>query len=162
MCAYAYMCVYTFVCVYAYICVYAYVCAFVYVCTHARTQVDLSKGPRDKVLCRVACAGLNPVDAKGLVGDKLPAWMSGASRQAIEGCGVGFDFSGTVIRAPPLSKLKEGDAIFGTAPPMVGTLSEEILVPLDQIATGTLPTSSQVAAIAACAQARLARIAEAP
>eukprot|EP00802_Teleaulax_amphioxeia_P019190 Tamp_19413.p1 GENE.Tamp_19413~~Tamp_19413.p1 ORF type:complete len:399 (-),score=80.26 Tamp_19413:64-1164(-) len=100
----------------------------------ARKPVDLSKGPRDKVLCRVACAGLNPVDAKGLVGDKLPAWMSGASRQAIEGCGVGFDFAGTVIRAPPLSQLKEGDAIFGTAPPMVGTLSEEILVPLDQIA----------------------------
>jgi hypothetical protein len=39
-----------------------------------------------------------------------------------------------VIRAPPSSQLKEGDAIFGTAPPFVGTLAEEILVPLDQIA----------------------------
>ena len=25
----------------------------------------------DKVLCRVVCAGINPVDAKGLVGDKV-------------------------------------------------------------------------------------------
>ena len=41
-------------------------------------QVDLEKCCQsDKVLCRVVCAGINPVDAKGLVGDKLPSWMSG-------------------------------------------------------------------------------------
>ena len=91
-----------------------------------------SKG--DSVLCHVACAGLNPVDAKGLVGDKLPEWLSGVGRSAIEGCVVGFDFSGTVVRAPESSNFKPGDAIFGTAPPMVGTFAEEIEVPLDQVA----------------------------
>jgi hypothetical protein len=30
----------------------------------------------DKVLLRVVCAGINPVDAKGLVGDKFPGWMN--------------------------------------------------------------------------------------
>ena len=86
------------------------------------------------MLCHVACAGLNPVDAKGLVGDKLPEWLSGVGRSAIEGCVVGFDFSGTVVRAPESSNFKPGDAIFGTAPPMVGTFAEEIEVPLDQVA----------------------------
>ena len=43
-------------------------------------QVDLEKCCQsDKVLCRVVCAGINPVDAKGLVGDKLPSWMSGTN-----------------------------------------------------------------------------------
>jgi hypothetical protein len=45
-------------------------------------QVDLEKCCQsDKVLCRVVCAGINPVDAKGLVGDKLPSWMSGTNLQ---------------------------------------------------------------------------------
>ena len=57
-----------------------------------------------------------------------------AGRVGIEGCGVGFDFSGTVIRAPESSSFKTGDSIFGTAPPGHGTFSEEIVVPLDQVA----------------------------
>ena len=87
-----------------------------------------------QVLCRVACAGINPVDAKGLVGDKLPPWLGGLGRAAVEGAGVGFDFSGIVVRAPAASALREGDAVFGTAPPMTGSFAEEIIVPLDQVA----------------------------
>ena len=87
-----------------------------------------------QVLCRVACAGINPVDAKGLVGDKLPPWLGGLGRAAVEGAGVGFDFSGIVVRAPAASTLREGDAVFGTAPPMTGSFAEEIIVPLDQVA----------------------------
>lgn len=95
---------------------------------------DESGGAANRVLCHVACAGLNPVDAKGLVGDKLPEWLSGVGRTAIEGRVVGFDFSGTVVSAPATSPFKAGDAIWGTAPPLVGTFAEEISVPLDQIA----------------------------
>jgi len=98
-----------------------------------RAKEPTSKGD-SVLLCHVACAGLNPVDAKGLVGDKLPEWLSGLGRTAIEGCVVGFDFSGTVVRAPDTSNFKPGDAIFGTAPPMMGTFAEEIWVPLDQVA----------------------------
>ena len=40
-----------------------------------KPAVTLSKD-LDKVLLRVVCAGINPVDAKGLVGDKFPGWMN--------------------------------------------------------------------------------------
>ena len=38
---------------------------------------DWSDCQNPQVLCRVACAGINPVDAKGLVGDKVPSWLAG-------------------------------------------------------------------------------------
>ena len=77
------------------------------------------------LICRVAYAGVNPVDVKFLVGDKLPEWCHGLGRWAVEGRTVGFDFAGTVVRAAPGDKrFKPGDAVFGTAPPGVGTFCE--------------------------------------
>ena len=88
------------------------------------------------VLVRVAYAGINPVDAKGLVGDKLPPWLSTlVARRAIEGRVVGFDFSGTVASVPAgCQKFKVGDPVFGTMPPGVGSFCEQVVAPLDQIA----------------------------
>jgi hypothetical protein len=77
------------------------------------------------LLCKIAYAGVNPVDVKFLVGDKLPKWCLGLGRWAVEGRTAGFDFSGTVVCAAPGDKrFKTGDAVYGTAPPGVGTFCE--------------------------------------
>jgi NADPH:quinone reductase-like Zn-dependent oxidoreductase len=77
------------------------------------------------LLCKIFYAGVNPVDVKFLVGDKLPKFCLGFGRWAVEGRTVGFDFSGTVVRAAPGdNRFKPGDAVYGTAPPGVGTFCE--------------------------------------
>ena len=78
--------------------------------------------------------GLNPVDAKDVIGDKLPhQWMT--MRKGVQSCLknniVGFDFAGTV--AEDQSFFRHGDKVFGNMPPLEGTLAEYISVPLDQI-----------------------------
>mmetsp|Transcript_14753 Transcript_14753/g.19249 ORF Transcript_14753/g.19249 Transcript_14753/m.19249 type:complete len:134 (-) Transcript_14753:689-1090(-) len=58
----------------------------------SKTQVK-----KNHIVCKVICAGLNPVDAKYLVGDKLPQFVDDiVGRRSVEGLGVGFDFSGVV------------------------------------------------------------------
>jgi len=90
---------------------------------------------KGRLSCRVVCAGINPVDAKALIGDKLPEWASGMGRRAVEGRTAGFDFSGTVLEVPVgCDKFKVGDAIFGTMPPGEGSFSEYVVAPLDQVA----------------------------
>ncbi len=77
------------------------------------------------LLCKISYAGVNPVDVKFLVGDKLPKWCLGLGRWAVEGRTAGFDFAGTVVRAAPGdNRFKPGDAVYGTAPPGVGTFCE--------------------------------------
>jgi NADPH:quinone reductase-like Zn-dependent oxidoreductase len=91
------------------------------------------------LICRVAYAGVNPVDVKFLVGDKLPKWCLGLGRWAVDGRTVGFDFSGTVVQAASGdSRFKIGDAVYGTAPPGVGTFCEVFasLLGLLQFVTG--------------------------
>lgn len=90
---------------------------------------------RHQALIRVCAAGLNPVDAKRVVGDKLPQnWKS--SRQLadyfVNGCTVGFEFSGQVVECPS-NLYQPGDSVYGSMPPFGGTLSEYICPPLDQI-----------------------------
>lgn len=85
-------------------------------------------------VCRVKAVGLNPVDAKFVIGDKFGSWMLPAVRRLVDQRTVGFDFSGVVVEAPPESGLRSGDPVFGTVPPLAGSLSEYILAPLDQIA----------------------------
>jgi hypothetical protein len=48
----------------------------------------------------VICAGVNPVDAKGLVGDKLPGPLAALGKRCLDGRGVGFDFAGTFTLPP--------------------------------------------------------------
>jgi reticulon-4-interacting protein 1, mitochondrial len=101
------------------------------------------------VLVRVHAVGLNPVDAKGVVGDKVPAVMRPwLHRLVTAGKIPGFDFSGTVVQQQQTEKEEEyegtsnnsnqqqfqcGQAVFGIMPPFQGTLAEYIRVPTDQI-----------------------------
>jgi NADPH:quinone reductase-like Zn-dependent oxidoreductase len=62
--------------------------------------------------------------------------MSGFVKWFVEGKVAGFDFSGVVQEAPATSKLKPGDAVFGCAPPFVGTFCEYVNVPQDQVRFG--------------------------
>eukprot|EP00193_Tetraselmis_chui_P007065 CAMPEP_0177766326 /NCGR_PEP_ID=MMETSP0491_2-20121128/8467_1 /TAXON_ID=63592 /ORGANISM="Tetraselmis chuii, Strain PLY429" /LENGTH=528 /DNA_ID=CAMNT_0019282737 /DNA_START=390 /DNA_END=1977 /DNA_ORIENTATION=+ len=91
-------------------------------------------------------AGVNPVDAKFVVCDKLPGWIQPIARRFIEGYTPGFDFSGRVIEAPSGSGFSAGDAVMGTAPPFVGSLQEVVAVPLDQVAAKPKSLSFQEAA----------------
>jgi NADPH:quinone reductase-like Zn-dependent oxidoreductase len=51
----------------------------------------------------------------------------------MDGRGVGFDFMGK-IEAVNSMEFKQGDLVYGTMPPLKGSLKEYVLVPLHQIA----------------------------
>lgn len=88
-------------------------------------------------VCRVTCAGVNPVDAKFLVGDKLPSFCHGIAQSNYNGRTVGFDFAGTIDSVPKNPKFKAGDEVFGIMPPMgskVGSFADYVEVPLAQLA----------------------------
>jgi reticulon-4-interacting protein 1, mitochondrial len=96
---------------------------------------------KNHVIVRVEAAGLNPVDAKDVMGDKLPqkwTWARDLLRSYIV-CGKipGFDFSGTCVvdddQQSGHSKFSNHEKVFGTMPPFQGTLAEYISVPIDQI-----------------------------
>lgn len=87
------------------------------------------------VLVRVHAASLNPVDAKDVLGDKLPDSWKTAKRWMrtyyLSNKIPGFDFAGTVVE--DASGFALNDRVFGTMPPFQGTLAEYISVPVDQI-----------------------------
>jgi NADPH:quinone reductase-like Zn-dependent oxidoreductase len=100
--------------------------------------VALLSAPKPKlslktVLVKVHAAGLNPVDSKNLIGDKLPTWCEPLAKWKVEGKGVGFDFSGVVESAPQNSGFHAGDEVYGTMPPMGGSIAEYISVPIHQL-----------------------------
>lgn len=114
-------------------------------------DASLRMRERPRVLVRVRAAGVNPVDTKWLYGDKVCAWMTGLVRSAVEGAGVGFDFSGVVERADEGSGFEIGDEVFGLAPPMVGSIGEFVKVPSDMIALkSNKMTFRQAASIGLC------------
>mmetsp|Transcript_40478 Transcript_40478/g.114642 ORF Transcript_40478/g.114642 Transcript_40478/m.114642 type:complete len:381 (-) Transcript_40478:116-1258(-) len=86
------------------------------------------------VLAKVVSAGVNPVDSKFVVCDKLPRWLQPCARWLLDGKTPGFDFSGVVEQAPPGSRFRQGDHVFGTVPPFVGSLQEYVVAPEDQLA----------------------------
>ena len=89
-----------------------------------------TKVKRDHVLVRVHAAGLNPVDAKYVIGDKLPFDTS----SFVKGYTIGFEFSGVVVAIDGNEQFyKVGDEVFGSMPPLHGTLSEYIMAPKNQI-----------------------------
>jgi reticulon-4-interacting protein 1, mitochondrial len=107
-------------------------------------------GRQGHVLVKVISAGLNPVDAKNVIGDKLPeSWTTvhGWIRRYILSHKIpGFDFAGVCMEDVSLElpnsptsglrlrqKLSVGDNVFGIMPPFGGTLAEYISVPLHQI-----------------------------
>lgn len=85
-------------------------------------------------LIQVVCAGVNPVDAKAQIGDKLPESMESFARWLMEGYCCGFDFSGVVVQVAENSSYKPGDEVIGTMPPLQGSMREYVLAPLHQIA----------------------------
>jgi NADPH:quinone reductase-like Zn-dependent oxidoreductase len=89
--------------------------------------------PRNHVLVRVRAAGLDPVDAKHVIGDKLPSFMNFLSHRIVQGSIIGFEFSGQIV-TDDSGCYQPGDAIFGTMPPFAGTLAEYVVAPNDQIA----------------------------
>ena len=105
--------------------------------------VPTPKPKKDHILVRVKAVGLNPVDAKEVIGDKLPHHWK-ISRSFIRSYVIaskipGFDFSGTCVvddshdLCTGSQIFSNGDKVFGTMPPLQGSLAEYISVPLDQI-----------------------------
>ncbi|KAI2499184.1 Zinc-binding dehydrogenase [Fragilaria crotonensis] len=115
-----------------------------------------NKIPSNHVLIRVHAAGLNPVDAKKVIGDKLPSFFNFLSHRVVQGSTIGFEFSGQVVSSSSDNTnddnhpYKVGDAVFGTMPPFGGTLSEYIVAPLDQICHMPTNRSDLSYAHAAC------------
>jgi reticulon-4-interacting protein 1, mitochondrial len=101
---------------------------------------------QNEVLVQVMAAGLNPVDAKRVVGDKLPrSWTtlrSWVDRFYLYSKVPGLDFAGVVVQAPSAAAatattsptFRVGDRVFGMVPPFVGTLTNYLVAPVDQIA----------------------------
>jgi reticulon-4-interacting protein 1, mitochondrial len=103
---------------------------------------------KNEVLVKVVAAGLNPVDAKRVVGDKLPrSWKTLRScfdRFYLHDKVPGLDFAGVVVQAPLAAEdrgtnntisptFRVGDRVFGMVPPFVGTLTDYLVAPVDQI-----------------------------
>ncbi|CAB9527723.1 furan-3-one reductase [Seminavis robusta] len=107
-------------------------------------------GRRGRVLVKVHAVGLNPVDAKDVMGDKLPhswTWARSSVQSMLKNRIVGFDFAGTVAEDHSV-QFRRGDKVFGNMPPLEGTLAEYISVPLDQIChTPTTKTFVEAAAL---------------
>jgi reticulon-4-interacting protein 1, mitochondrial len=94
------------------------------------------RGQAGHVLIKVMAVGLNPVDAKQVVGDKVPRFMQSVIRKTIlkNKCIPGFDFSGIVIDHDGHAGFSQGDCVFGCMPPWHGTLAEYISAPTHQVA----------------------------
>jgi len=93
---------------------------------------------RGTVLVRVHVAGLNPVDAKNVIGDKLPHSFircHAAVQSHLANKIPGFDFAGTVVETDNArgAAFAVGEKVFGTVQPFQGTLAEYVRVPVHQL-----------------------------
>ena len=97
-----------------------------------------------RLLVRVRACGVNPVDAKYIIGDKFPeSWMDWSARR-VNGHTPGFDFSGEVVKSPPGCGYKVGDEVYGLADDptwifrpghyMMGSFGQFIQPPINQVA----------------------------
>ena len=113
-------------------------------------------------LCiQVCAAGVNPVDAKHVFGDKLPpACPPWFMHRLTQNCIPGFDFSGIVRQVhsshttsttsddddddeeTESAYYQVGDWVCGTVPPFTGTFCEYQRVSLDQVTKLPQPPSS--------------------
>ena len=92
------------------------------------------RGNGNEVLVRVRACGVNPVDAKEVVGDKLPGFLRPIARRLVtNGKTCGFDLSGVVESAPAGSTFRPGDEVFGAVPPLRGSFCELARVPSNQL-----------------------------
>jgi len=101
-----------------------------------RTDQPVPKPKSGHILVQVQAAGLNPVDAKNVLGDKLPhKWKRSHAllERYIRSSIPGFDFAGVCVHSS-CDEYNPGDKVFGTMPPFGGTLAEYVCAPLDQVA----------------------------
>jgi NADPH:quinone reductase-like Zn-dependent oxidoreductase len=91
---------------------------------------------RNQLLVQVQAVGLNPVDAKQVVGDKLPdGWFKKLlHNMMVRNTRVGFDFAGTVVESKSCEYYTPGMNVFGTMPPLKGSCAPYIVVPTHQVA----------------------------
>ncbi|KAJ3355759.1 hypothetical protein HDU91_005651 [Kappamyces sp. JEL0680] len=99
------------------------------------TNLAKPKASETQLLVQVIAVGLNAVDAKFLVLDKMPSIpiLHSLVRRLVSGFVPGFDFSAKVVHAPSQSSFQPGDLVFGAMPPFYGSLAEYALVPPDQV-----------------------------
>lgn len=111
------------------------------------TKETSLKADRHHVIVQVHAVSMNPVDAKGVIGDKLAVDWTRIRRIAhkcmVKNTRVGFDFVGRVVVEAPhsttnsssrASELSEGTMVYGTMPPLQGSFAEYIRVPCHQVA----------------------------
>ena len=122
-------------------------------------SIPVPRRGHGNALIKVHSCGVNPVDAKYIIGDKLPeSWMSWSARKA-NGHTPGFDFSGVIVDVAPSNHLdlKVGDEVFGFAcnpahlvlrpwSRLHGSFAEYVTAPLDQLARKPAALSHTVAA----------------
>lgn len=100
------------------------------------TDQPVPKPKPGHILVKVKVAGLNPVDAKNVLGDKLPhTWKNAHAllQRYIRESIPGFDFAGVCVQSST-DAYKPGDRVFGTIPPFGGSVAEYVSAPLDQVA----------------------------
>ena len=121
-------------------------------CARAVTPVA-SPVTRRRALIRVRAASVNPVDVTHLYGDKVCERVAGAVRRAVEGRGVGFDFSGTVVAVEDGSEFAVGASVFGmVSPGDGGAIGEYVRVYEDMVAEKPTGMSfREAAALPLCA-----------
>ena len=97
-----------------------------------------------QLVIRVTAVGVNPVDAKGVIGDKIPhSWTKTQAffkRSGITNRIIGFDFSGVVVEVDNSnntndSSFQVGDTVCGILPPSryKGTMTEYIQISSRQV-----------------------------
>lgn len=113
-----------------------------------KSHLSLFRNEATTVLVQVYAVGLNPVDAKGVIGDKLPlnwtrlrTWMHNFF---VKGTRMGFDFAGKVLPDTDYDidggdghtarPFPPGTFVYGTMPPLQGSFADYVRVPLHQIA----------------------------
>jgi NADPH:quinone reductase-like Zn-dependent oxidoreductase len=98
-----------------------------------------------ELLVKISAAGVNPCDAKFLIGDKLPLIFLPIIKRLVSGWGVGFDFSGVVVGVGENcgGNFSVGDEVFGirtittrwsSLPKSGGSLSEFCSLPFTNVA----------------------------
>ena len=84
---------------------------------------------------QVHSVGVNPCEAKFMIGDKLPTFLKKYAPKFVRGNIPGFDFAGIVLEIPEVCPdFNVGDHVFGTMPAYKGSFAEIVLAPIDQIA----------------------------
>lgn len=114
----------------------------VYERTEEKAGVIMKPNRKNHLLVQVHCVGLNPVDAKQVIGDKLAYDECTAIRKLahylfVKNTRVGFDFSGVVSMNATTAAHPDyplGTRVFGTMPPRKGSCANFIHVPLHQVA----------------------------